>query len=130
MKKLFFISLILINNIAFAEKTNSSVDNCIEKANGLHIEIIGCIDVEIKKQDRRLNTAYQNVMKYLANNRKEQLKKTQQIWINYRNANCDFYADPEGGTNAHLDAAYCVMDMTTQRAKELEDLSNLVKNTE
>ncbi len=112
MKKLFFISLILINNIAFAEKTNSSVDNCIEKVNGLHIEIVGCIDVEIKKQDKRLNTAYQNVMKYL-----------------YRNANCDFYADPEGGTNAHLDAAYCMMDMTIQRAKELEGFFNLAKET-
>jgi uncharacterized protein YecT (DUF1311 family) len=126
MKIITFL-LILLNSAAFAEKGNLSVETCINKTNGSTLQILGCIDVEIKKQDKRLNTAYQNLMKSLTNKRKEELKKTQQLWIKYRDANCDFYRDPDGGTMASIFGANCIMDMTTQRAKELEDFSNLAK---
>jgi len=121
MKILYFISLILINNIVFAEKTSSQFDACMDKSGGVTVNILNCIDAETQKQDKKLNTMYQNVMKLLTNKRKEELKKTQQLWIKYRDANCGFYADPEGGTMASILGANCVMDMTAQRAKELED---------
>ncbi|MEY3220958.1 MAG: hypothetical protein RIT27_2315 [Pseudomonadota bacterium] len=128
MKKLFFISLILMNNIAFAEKTNSQFDVCMDKAGGVTVNMLNCIDAETQRQDKKLNTMYQNVMKSLTDKRKEQLKKAQQIWIKYRDANCGFYHDPEGGTIASISGANCVMDMTTQRAKELEDFHKLTKD--
>ncbi len=124
-----FICLLLLSNVVFAEKTNSSVENCIDKTDGSTVKILGCVDAEIIKQDKRLNTAYQNVMKSLTNENKERLKKAQQIWIKYRDANCAFYADPDGGTMASIIGANCVMDMTTQRAKELEDFHKLTKDT-
>ena len=130
MKTLFFISLILINNIAFAEKTNSQFDTCMDKAGGVTVNMLNCIGAETQRQDKKLNTMYQNVMKSLTNKRKEELKKTQQLWIKYRDANCDFYADPDGGTMASILGANCVMDMTTQRAKELEGFYKLTKDAE
>ena len=130
MKVLFFISLILMNNMVFAEKVNSQFDTCMDKAGGVTVNMLNCIGAETQRQDKKLNTMYQNTMKSLTNKRKEELKKTQQLWIKYRDANCDFYADPDGGTMASILGANCVMDMTTQRAKELEGFYKLTKDAE
>jgi len=126
MKVIVFL-FVLLSNAAFAEKQNPSFDACIDKAGGVTVNMLNCIDAETQKQDKKLNTVYQNLMKSLTNKRKEVLKKTQQIWIKYRDANCDFYHDPDGGTMASILGANCVMDMTTQRAKELEDFFNSAK---
>lgn len=129
MKIIAFL-FILLNSATFAEKTNSSFEVCLEKAVGVTSDMLNCISIETKQQDKRLNTAYQNLMKSLSNKRKEELKKTQQLWIKYRDANCEFYRDPDGGTMASIFGANCIMDMTTQRAKELEDFSNLAKEAD
>jgi uncharacterized protein YecT (DUF1311 family) len=52
--------------------------------------------------------------------RKKQLQDAQRLWIKYRDANCQFYVDPEGGTAASVNAASCVMTATAGRSKELE----------
>lgn len=128
MKALIYISLSLIVNSVNAEKTNSQLDTCMDKASGVTVNMLNCIGAETQRQDKKLNTMYQNVMKLLTNENKERLKKAQQIWIKYRDANCAFYADPDGGTMASIIGANCVMDMTTQRAKELEDFHKLTKD--
>jgi len=130
MKALFFISLILMNNMVFAEKVNSQFDTCMDKAGGVTVNMLNCIGAETQRQDKKLNTMYQNVMKSLSGENKERLKKAQQAWIKYRDANCDFYHDPDGGTMASILGANCVMDMTTQRAKELEGFYKLTKDAE
>jgi len=126
MKVIAFL-FILLSNSVFAEKVNSQFDTCMDKAGGVTVNMLNCIGAETQRQDKKLNTMYQNTMKSLTNKRKEELKKTQQLWIKYRDANCDFYADPDGGTMASILGANCVMDMTTQRAKELEGFYNLAK---
>jgi uncharacterized protein YecT (DUF1311 family) len=127
MKIIAFL-FILLSNSVFAEKVNSQFDTCMDKAGGVTVNMLNCIDAETQRQDKKLNTMYQNTMKSLTNKRKEELKKTQQLWIKYRDANCDFYADPDGGTMASILGASCVMDMTTQRAKELEDFYKVAKD--
>jgi len=129
MKVIAFL-FILLSNSVFAEKVNSQFDTCMDKAGGVTVNMLNCIGAETQRQDKKLNTMYQNTMKSLTNKRKEELKKTQQLWIKYRDANCDFYADPDGGTMASILGANCVMDMTTQRAKELEGFYKLTKDAE
>ena len=46
----------------------------------------------------------------------------QRLWLQYRDANCQFYADPDGGTAAGVAAADCVLQMTAGRARELAGL--------
>lgn len=123
-----FICLLLLSNVVFAEKTNSQFDTCMDKAGGVTVNMLNCIGAETQRQDKKLNTMYQNVMKSLTNENKERLKKAQQAWIKYRDANCSFYADPDEGTLASITGSNCVMDMTTQRAKELEDFHKLTKD--
>ena len=123
-----FVFLFLLSSSVFAEKTNSQLDACMDKAGGVTVNMLNCIGAETQRQDKKLNTMYQNVMKLLSNENKERLKKAQQAWIKYRDANCSFYADPDGGTLASITGSSCVMDMTTQRAKELEDFHKLTKD--
>ena len=51
----------------------------------------------------------------------------QLAWVSYRDANCSFYNDPEGGTIARLDANTCMLDMTARRVMELRDIRSRVE---
>jgi len=81
-----------------------------------------CYRAETERQDARLNKAYTKLMAGLSPARKKQLREAQRLWMQYRDANCNFRADPEGGTITYDFAAYCVMKETTLRADELEHL--------
>lgn len=96
---------------------------CMDNAGGVTINMLECLDAETKLQDKRLNIAYREAMGQLSPERKKQLQQAQRAWINYRDANCNFYADPEGGSMARLSASDCLMSETASRAKELETIS-------
>ena len=98
--------------------------SCMDSANGVTINMLDCIDAETKRQDMRLNKAYRNVINELSSERKKQLQTAQRAWISYRDANCQFYADPEGGSLARVSASDCFMSMTASRSKELEGMSD------
>jgi uncharacterized protein YecT (DUF1311 family) len=102
-----------------AELTKQFSD-CIDKSGGVTVNMLDCIGAETKLQDSRLNKAYKDVMAQLSPSRKKQLQDTQRIWIRYRDANCNFYADPEGGTMEIVSSNSCFMSATASRAKELE----------
>ena len=73
---------------------------------------------ETKRQDAQLNKAYKALMADLSPARKTQLQEAQRAWIKYRDANCGFYYDPDGGTLARVSANDCVMTSTAERARE------------
>ncbi len=94
---------------------------CIEQSGGVTVEMLNCIGEETRTQDARLNGAYKALRSQLTPARKQELLAAQRIWIQYRDANCSFYAGPDGGTSATVAANYCVLQETAERAKELED---------
>lgn len=75
------------------------------------------------RQDQQLNRNYQVLMAELTAERKKQLQTAQRLWIQYRDANCQFYLDPDGGSMATIAAADCSLQMTADRARELKDLA-------
>jgi hypothetical protein len=85
--------------------------------------MLECIDAETKRQDLRINKAYKTVMDQLTPERKKQLQQAQRAWITYRDANCQFYFDPDGGSLARVSANDCFMSATATRSKELEAMS-------
>lgn len=93
---------------------------CMDKTGSTTEGMIGCIGAELKRQDTRLNTAYKAVMADLSPARKTQLQEAQRAWIKFRDANCAFYFDPEGGSLARVSANDCMMSSTAARARELE----------
>ena len=95
---------------------------CMDKSDGVTVNMMDCIDAEIKRQDVRLNKAYKTLMTVeLPPERKKQLQAAQRAWIKFRDLNCDFFHDPNGGTIAGVNANSCMMQMTADRAKELEN---------
>ena len=95
---------------------------CIKASGGVTFDMTDCIRGELVVQDRKLNEAYRALQKTLKKERRDQLTKAQRAWIAFRDANCDFQFDPEGGSMARLNAEYCMLSTTAHRAKELEAL--------
>jgi uncharacterized protein YecT (DUF1311 family) len=96
---------------------------CMDGSGGVTATMLNCVAAETQAQDKALNANYTMLLKRTAPSRKPSLQEAQRAWIKYRDLNCGFYADPDGGTSAGVDAASCVMQMTADRAKELGDLA-------
>ncbi len=127
MTKITIASLIFvsISFSAHAEDNHYSprYNSCIDDSGGVTVEMHNCIGEEHSRQDARLNKAYKNLTAQLSADRKKELLAAQRLWIQYRDANCKFYADPDGGTIATINASSCGLEMTAKRAKELENLA-------
>ncbi|MCC7278522.1 MAG: DUF1311 domain-containing protein [Chromatiaceae bacterium] len=98
---------------------------CMEKSGGVTVDMLDCIGAETKRQDTRLNKVYKEVMAQLSPARNKELQAAQRAWIKFRDANCNYYADPEGGTMATVSSNDCFMTATASRAKELEGFKEL-----
>ena len=106
-----------------APQLSASFAACMDKSGGVTAEMHACISAEHTRQDQQLNRNYQALMAELPPARKKQLQTAQRLWLQYRDANCQFYADPDGGTLAGIAAADCVLQMTAGRARELKQLA-------
>lgn len=99
--------------------------DCMDNSSGATYEMLDCIGAEYEYQDALLNTAYKKLMRNLSAERKKTLKQAQKAWIQFRDGNCSFYYDPEGGSLARIMGNDCSMRMTAERAKELDELSSM-----
>ena len=79
-----------------------------------------CVGKLYKKWDGRLNAAYKKLLG-MENEavRLKTLKLSQEAWLKYRDANCEWYEAGEG-TIHRLWGSECMRSMTACRALELE----------
>ena len=82
----------------------------------------GCIEAELKIQDKKLNRAYQALKHRIQPQRIPQLKAMQRAWIQYRDKKCDFYNYPQRGSGGITDSLQCLLDETIKRTQELNAL--------
>ena len=82
-------------------------------------EMVECLSRQAKVWDRRLNEEYQKLMQSVQGGQREKLRAAQRVWVQYRDANCAYYAAGEG-TNSRVQAAECMRSMTESRTQELE----------
>ena len=94
---------------------------CMDKSGGTTMGMIECVTAETQRLDARLNQACEAVMAELLPERKKQLLETQRAWIEFRDANCSFYNDPDAGTLARVNANDCMLTSTAARVHELEN---------
>ncbi len=86
-------------------------------------DLVACLSNARTLADARLNAVYNNVLEHLRTrpDDAEQLRKTERLWLQYRDANCaaerDLYGGGTGGPPAFL---ACVEAMTRARTKELQ----------
>ena len=98
---------------AFAAEDEKNCD-------GSTYEIVQCQVERLAVLDKRLNAAYQRALKEAQSDKqREQLRKAQRLWLQYREANCLYYGLGEG-TIARIYGGVCMLDLTRTRAEELE----------
>ena len=89
-----------------------------------------CLESERKKQDTRINTAYQQSLAKLPAEGKKRLTASQGHWVRYRDSHCNFYADERGAPPLNLNNSDCRLGMNVQRANEMENINRLVQEEE
>lgn len=114
--------VLCLSNASLAEeyKLSKKYSDCMDRTGGATVPMRECIAEETKRQDAQLNRVYKQLMASLSPARKKQLQNAQRAWIKFRDLNCGFYADPEGGTMALVAADDCYLTMTAERVNELE----------
>ena len=101
---------------AFAGDQGDPEQSC----DGSTYEMVECLKVKTAQWDKRLNAAYAKALDDAQSDKQRtQLRATQRLWIQYRDANCLYY-DLGEGTIARIDAGDCMLRMTRTRAEELE----------
>jgi uncharacterized protein YecT (DUF1311 family) len=118
-----------VPGVALTEEPGTTVptysaeyQSCMQRANGINADMHACIANETKAQDARLNEMYEQLHAELPAPRRFALQAAQREWIRFRDSNCGFRNDPQGGSNARLDAGLCLLRMTAERADELQTL--------
>lgn len=106
--------------VAYADAGFSpQYDACMDASGGTTFHMIECMTTETERQDVVLNANYRAAMAGLDESRRTALREVQRLWIAYRDANCSFFADPDGGQMALVNGNGCVLEMTAERAAEL-----------
>ena len=111
------LALLLGSQMAQAD----SYSQCMKTANTT-VAMRDCSGAEYKRQDTRLNQAYKAAMGTLEKPQQDKLREAQRQWVKYRDANCGVYYSLTGGTIDQLNGSGCEVDMTRQRADELEKM--------
>ncbi len=116
-------AMVLVPASAGAEPANTpALQTCLDSAAGSStMGQIQCIGVELKVQDKRLNQAYAQVMADLNPRQQARLRSAQRAWIAFRDADCVALYDEDWGTLSRVNANYCVMQRTAERADYLVD---------
>ena len=102
--------------------TTKEFSACMEQSQGVTPKMFDCLGNELDRQNARLNDNYKKLISKLSPNRKKMLRDAQRAWIKFREANCDFYFDRDGGSAARIAASDCSVTTTAARARELKNL--------
>ncbi|HEX3442700.1 MAG TPA: lysozyme inhibitor LprI family protein [Pseudolabrys sp.] len=101
---------------AYADDQGDPEQSC----DGSTYEIVECQKAKLAVLDKRLNVAYQQALKDAQSpKQRDQLRAAQRLWVQYRDANCEYYELGEG-TIARIEGGVCMLDLTRTRALELE----------
>ena len=95
---------------------------CDKERGETTVGIASCLEEELNREDKKLNTAYKKAKESIQPFRRESLKKVQLAWIAYRDAKCGFLHHKESGSSGSLDEQECLIKETMIRAKELKDI--------
>ena len=104
-------------------KFSAAYDVCNQKSDGSFVAKMDCIKAETEQQDILLNSAYKQVMSVLTqqqlDSRKNELLQFERLWIKGRDAKCRYEA-ADNSDAAQLSASLCILNLTTERSRELQ----------
>lgn len=103
-----------------ASAADRQFDSCMDRAGGVTSEMLSCIGEAQERADARLSNTLSRAIGSISPVRRASLNKAQEAWLAYRQAHCDFLADPDGGTAASLSSADCWLSLTEERVAFLD----------
>jgi uncharacterized protein YecT (DUF1311 family) len=115
--------LLLALALLFAAASPAAALNCGPTATT--VDMVECAKAGLAAADRRLNDAYQKLMKQQDRDEKGRnlLREAQRKWIPFRDAQCALEEDEyRGGTLAPVLYGDCQARLTAERAKMLEEM--------
>ena len=102
-------------------QSDPEFDACMARAEGVSSKMLDCGKTEIGKWDRRLNSAYQTLLKREAGAARAKLQKEQRDWLKHHLGETErLAADPNNGSVAFLDSQAFELDDLSSRTLELE----------
>ena len=113
------LALACCTPLAMADDPSPAYARCMDNASST-LAMGECLKAETQVQDQRLNRVYKQLLGKLPADQQKSLRDVQRKWLAYRDANCQFHRTASGGTMAQLEGGTCLMDMTRERAAELE----------
>ena len=103
-----------------ASAADRQFDSCMDRAGGVTSEMLSCIGEAQERADARLSITLSEANVSISPARRILLTRAHQAWLAYRQAHCDFLADPDGGTAASLSSADCWLSLTEERVAFLD----------
>lgn len=107
MRKIILVTTSMLTPLVFADNCDKPRDDF----DGLY-----CLNKVYQESDKELNEAYTELRKFLNDEEKKQLKKTQITWIKQRNNNCSFRKDEN-----FFVSLGCTTKTTVSRTNTLKD---------
>lgn len=95
-----------------------SYGSCLAKASGAMAPMRACMEAELDYQDKRLNKAYQALMRKLNPTLQGKLRAEEDVWMQYRNNRCASVVD--GIDRPELEPLGCKVEETGKQASDLE----------
>lgn len=121
------LPLFLISLCSHAD-TLSEIRGCYDKA-AATVEMRACLDKELDFYDVQLNSSYKKLQTVLEPQEVDNLIKAQRAWLDFRTAECAFAAARDlQGTIGPLSTGDCVVTMTKNRIKELDNYTAQFKS--
>jgi uncharacterized protein YecT (DUF1311 family) len=82
-----------------------------------------CAQQRYKEADAHLNVTWKKLMTHLNATEQAKIKEVERLWIKFRDAHCEFAASGfEGGSMQPLIQYSCLLEITEERTKHLENL--------
>ncbi len=106
------VVLLALMTPAFAADAEKDCD-------GSTYDIVMCQKANLVILEKRLAAAFRKASEFALPKQRAQLRAAQDLWLKFRDADCDYY-ELEEGTIARIHGGNCMLDLTRARAKELE----------
>ncbi|MFV0925562.1 lysozyme inhibitor LprI family protein [Pseudomonas palmensis] len=127
MRFLVFPMAVMICGLSISalakDKYSSEYSSCNKRAVDT-ASLRDCNGEEIQRQNARLNEAYKWALGVLSEENRKALQKSQALWAELRDIDCDLYYGLTGGTMDLLNGSGCYLEMTRERAESLEFIAD------
>ncbi|MDB5438486.1 MAG: hypothetical protein JWM33_913 [Caulobacteraceae bacterium] len=101
-------------------KLSANYERCMDKSEGVTVEMHDCISAEYDRQDARLNTAYKVALARMTPTQQTRLRELERGWLKATKTSCDHAGDENaGGTGQAIQISDCYLSETAKRADVL-----------